>query len=406
MSLPSSLPQERGSSRLGDVIFGFLLVALVGLTFSIAVSSIGLTVAIGLWIVKSLTDRRWQFEKTPLDSFFLAYIAVEILAAIFALQKWESLLNAKRLFLILVVYLVATYVQSEKKVAILVSLLVAVTSLLSIVELIAYFEVRPERLYLFQHYMTTGGIKMIVLLLLLPFVLHPGTPGRVRVLGVVWGFPILLALVLTFTRSSWLGFIAGCMALGVLKNKYVIPVVLLLVVLFLLLAPRPLRERAYSIVDPKHPNNVGRVHLWTTGLKIFQNYPLLGVGDSDLHEVYGRYKAPDDIEPGGHLHNNILMWFVTLGTLGGAVLVALFGRILLLELSVYRSVKNHWIAGSVVVGSLAAFVGFHVNGLFEWNFGDQEIMLLVWTSVGLVLASEKFQKEKTLDAGFAKIEYE
>lgn len=386
--------QERSLPRLGDLIFIFLILTVVGLTFSIAVSSIGLSLAIALWIAKSVYEHKWQIERTPLDYFFLAYIIVEILATVFAFYKWDSFVNSKRLLLIAVVYLFWTYVQSEKKAAVSVGLLVAVTAFLSIIELFDYSELHPERLFLFQHYMTTGGIKMIVLLLLVPFILHQGTPLRLRLLGVLWAVPIFVALVLTFTRSSWLGFLAGCATIGIFKNKYVILGLLVAVIVFLLFAPVSLRERAYSVVNPNHPNNIGRVYLWTTGWKIFIDFPVLGVGDSDLHQIYARYKAPEDIEPGGHLHNNILMWLVTLGSVGCIVLISLFVKIFSLELSTFRRLKDQWIGGSLALGALAVFVGFHVNGLFEWNFGDQEIIILLWFSVGLALAANRFVRDK------------
>jgi len=389
MTLSESPPASRFSLQLGGFVFVSLILAIVGLTFSIAASGIGLTLAILGWIVASLHERRWLTEKTPLDYFFVAYILVELLSAVFAIYKWDSFVNSKRLLLISVVYLVARYVTTEKKAIAFVSLLGGVTALLSVIELFDYFELHPDRLFLFQHYMTTGGIKMIVLLLFLPFLLHQGTPKWFRVFALAAAVPILLALVLTFTRSSWLGFLGGCVAIGILKNKYVIPVLLLVVILLLLFAPSALRERAYSIVDPSHPNNIGRVHLWTTGIKIFQDHPVLGVGDSDLHQIYDRYRSPGDIEPGGHLHDNILMWLVTLGIVGCIVLISLFVRIYSLELSAFRALKDYWLEGSLALGALAVFVGFHINGLFEWNFGDQEIILLFWFTVGIAFAAQR-----------------
>jgi O-antigen ligase len=390
MTESESLPRGPFSVRFEGLVFVFLILAIVGLTFSIAVSSIGLTLAILSWIAVSVHDGRWPTEKTPLDYFFLAYIIVELVSAALAIYKWESFVNSKRLILISVVYLTARYVAAERKAILFVGLLAGVTALLSIIELFDYFELHPERLFLFQHYMTTGGIKMIVLLLLLPFLLHRDTPARCRAVGFLAAAPTLLALILTFTRSSWLGFVGGCVAIGVFKNKYVIPVLLLVVVLFLVFAPLELRERAYSIVDPNHPNNIGRVHLWKTGIKIFEDYPILGVGDSDLHHIYDRYRTPSDIETGGHLHDNILMWLVTLGLVGCAVLVSLFVRIFSLELSAFRALTSHWVGGSLTLGALAVFVGFHINGLFEWNFGDQEIILLFWFTVGMTLAAQRF----------------
>jgi O-antigen ligase len=393
MSSVDSKRNDRLSHQLSNVVFYSLIICIVGLTFSIAVSSIGLSVAILTSLGLALYEKRWRIQRIPLDYFFLAYIAAELLATLLAVYKWESFVNSRRLLLISVVYLVATFVSSEKKALSFIFLVVGVTGFLSIIELFDYFELHPERLFLFQHYMTTGGIKMIVLLLLVPFLLHEGTPGRARVFGIIAGAPTLLALVLTFTRSSWLGFVGGCLTIGIVKNKYVILVVVAFVILFLLFAPLSLRERAYSIVDPNHPNNIGRVHMWTTGIKIFLDHPIFGVGDSDLHLIYERYNSFGDTEPSGHLHDNILMWLVTLGVVGCAVLVALFVKIFSVELTAYRALKDRWVEGSLALGALAVFVGFHINGLFEWNFGDQEIILLFWFSVGMTLASKRFSHD-------------
>ena len=54
--------------------------------------------------------------------------------------------------------------------------------------------------------------------------------------------------------------------------------------------------------------------------------------------------------------------------------------------------KGYWLEGSLALGALAVFVGFHINGLFEWNFGDQEIILLFWFTVGITLAAQRFSR--------------
>jgi len=40
----------------------------------------------------------------------------------------------------------------------------------------------------------------------------------------------------------------------------------------------------------------------------------------------------------------------------------------------------------VALGALGVFVGFHVMGLTEWSFGDQEIVILFWITVALSLS--------------------
>jgi hypothetical protein len=51
--------------------------------------------------------------------------------------------------------------------------------------------------------------------------------------------------------------------------------------------------------------------------------------------------------------------------------------------------KHDWLLGSLSLGALASYAGFHIMGLFEWNFGDHEIAVLLWLTVGLSLASAK-----------------
>jgi hypothetical protein len=38
---------------------------------------------------------------------------------------------------------------------------------------------------------------------------------------------------------------------------------------------------------------------------------------------------------------------------------------------------------SLVIGSLAGVTGFHVAGLFEYNFGDSEVIMLVYFLMAL-----------------------
>jgi hypothetical protein len=45
-------------------------------------------------------------------------------------------------------------------------------------------------------------------------------------------------------------------------------------------------------------------------------------------------------------------------------------------------------------GALAALIGFLVAGLFEYNFGDSEILMLVFPIMALPDAAAKARKER------------
>jgi O-antigen ligase len=308
----------------------------------------------------------------------------------------QAAVNTKRLLLISIIYLVLLSFDSRKKVLNSLLIIFGAVAAISIIEIVYYYVAHEGRLYVFQHYMTTGGLKMIVCLLIVPFVLHERTPSSVKGWMALFFIPSFCALILTNTRSSWVGFLGGFIVISLLKNKYLFFVLVSFLALFFLFAPSSQVNRAKSIVDLSDPTNHSRLVMWSTGLKIFADHPLLGIGDSDVHEVYVQYKSPDDQEPGGHLHNNFVMLLVTLGLTGLCVVVALFGKVIFVEYRIFRDSAADWLAGSVALGAFAVFIGFLLNGLFEWNFGSHQIMVFVWFTVGLAFAMKRLPDRETV----------
>lgn len=156
------------------------------------------------------------------------------------------------------------------------------------------------------------------------------------------------------------------------------------------------RNRIASMIDPYHETNLERINIWHTGFKILKDHLVFGVGDIDLGKVYSEYKAYYLKENFGHMHNNYVHLLVTLGLFGFAVVSFLLIKIFLIHIKIYNSVKEIPFASSYALGALASFVTFLVSGLAEWNFGDHEIITMIWFILGLNLAFYK-QYTKTLE---------
>jgi O-antigen ligase len=384
-----SLPKKPVLLRL---IYWLVVVSVAGLTFSIALSSIAMGTAIVLWLAHLVMTRGATLRPNRMDLFFLFYVIAELLSSIFALDPTASFFNMKRMFLITFVYLVLATMDTERKLKVALGFFVGVTALLSLFEMFSLTSIGGHymRLSLFQYYMTEGGIKMIALLLLVPFLIHPSTPKKVRNLGLLCALPLLTGLILTQTRSSWLGFAAGVVSVGMIRGKKTILALVLLIAVFLVVAPRDYRARAASIFDPTDRSNLSRIHMITTGWRMYLDHPLLGIGDTDLKKLYVTYITPIEEGEGGHLHNNLMTLLVTLGTVGIIATGAMFVRVFQIELDAVRRTKDNWFLGSISLGCFATYVGFHVNGLFEWNFGDHEIAVLLWFTVGMAMVAQRF----------------
>ena len=375
------------------VMDGAMVLFLASCYFSIAVNSLSLGLMALCWILLMILERRWSVVSTPYDWFFLAWIVAEYLSTAFSENAPQSLFFSKRLLLIGVVYFFATHITSEGKAKLVVlTLLGAATavSLLGVGKLVRAMVVdgteEVTRLGIFQFYMTTSELLMIALLLTLPFVVHPRTPSRWRIAGMLAVIPMGIALYATVTRGAYLAAGAGILFIALVRNiKLIIPLVLL-VALLVLFAPPYVQQRLASITDIHHPENATRVMLWSTGITIFEHFPVVGVGDIDLRELYDRYATVVNPEHHGHLHNVPLQILVTLGIVGFCAVYALFVKIAVTEWRVFALLRDEWFRGSVALGALAVFVGFHVMGLTEWSFGDQEVVILLWITVGMSLA--------------------
>lgn len=376
--------------RVQQAMFGAMYLFLASCFISIAVNSLSLGV-IGLtFVLLMVAQHRFLVRPTPLDWFFAAYVLAEALSALFSSNHLQAFQYSKRLLLIGIVYWFATWIATEQMAKRVMAVLLGTAALVAVFGAGIVVLEHPLRLGIFQFYMTTSELMMFSALMILPFAIHPKTPGRIRWLAIASLLPVLFSLYSTVTKGAYLAFAAGVVLIALMRNWKLILPFLAVVVLLVVYAPPYVHDRLEGIVDIHHPENAERLRLWSTGLRLIAAHPVLGVGDIDLHDVYMQYMSPGDPTQYGHLHNMALQFLATLGIVGFLVVVAMFARIAQCEWRVYRRVRDEWFRGSVVLGALAVFVGLQVAGLSEWTFGDQEVVIVFWISVGMALAASSW----------------
>lgn len=381
------------AEKISTILYWAVVVQICVISVSIAASSLMLGLIILSLVALAFLERRWPAERTPIDIAVLGYAAIEFLTAFTSDHIGDALRNTKRLLLIGIVYAVVRSFTKRSRQRNAVMLLSGSVAVLSLAEIVFYYTHGIERLYVFQHYMTTGGLKMIVSLLLLPFIMSSDTDRKDRLFFTAAFIPTLAALVLTNTRSAWMGLVFGILVIAVLHYRVLFGILVAAILLFFQFGPQHQVDRAKSIVDMNNPTNVGRFNMWSTGLRMWQDRPLLGFGDIDLYDTYLTYRTPTGDEPAGHLHNNYVHLLVTLGAVGLAVVLFLFFTVIRSEYRVMKHAAADPFVRNAALGGMAVFTGFMVNGLFEWNFGDHEIMVFVWFTVGLVLAAGNTVRE-------------
>ena len=228
------------------------------------------------------------------------------------------------------------------------------------------------------HVMTFSGLLLPLSLMLLVFWWHER-----RWWQITAGTLGTLTLLLTFTRSVWLGWIVAAFVVLVARRARLAFYALPALIVFVTFLPIDLFSRLISTFDVKQESNFDRLRMLEAGGEMIRDFPLLGVGPANVKEVYSIYRrhdAPRARPP--HLHNNVVQLWAERGVLGLAayiVLLALFFRECIRG---WRGPGRMWAEAGVAIA-----VSLTVAGLFEFNFGDTEVFYLMLNLFALVVVS-------------------
>src|SRR4029079_5158538 len=196
---------------------------------------------------------------------------------------------------------------------------------------------------------------------------------------------LALALAFTFTRSAWVGACVGVGILFLLRDFRLIGLLPIAFGAFLVLAPASLSARLYSTFSLTDPSNADRVAMMKSGWRIIKDDPLTGVGPDLIIQVYQHYRDKHEVNArNSHLHNVPLQIAAERGIPALLVWIWFIARLvrdfLRRRRSEYPSLSN---TGLAVIGAMLA------AGLFEYNFGDSEFLMLFLVLVTLPYAAER-----------------
>jgi O-antigen ligase len=365
-------------------------VAIVGMVaavqFSIAVAQIALTIAVAAYLFVWYSNRRSP-TLPKWTSPLILYAAWTIASASASANPIESLADCKQLLLFLIIPVVYEFV--TWRLALTVTSVVLTAGALSAVtgigqySLLEYDELGLRPRSTLSIYMTFAGLMMLVTNVAIARLLFQ---RQDRVWAAVTLPPVLAALILSLTRSAWIGAAAG-VAFQLSRRDYrwlgLLPVV---VALTLAVAPIELTSRAYSIFDTQDETRRDRIAMMQMGVEMISDHPVFGVGPDRVREVYASYRPMTAIQPENpHLHNvplqiaaerglpalAIWLWFVV------SLLAGLFNSL---------AHTRHRVLAAAAIGSVFSML---TAGMFEYNFGDSEFLMLFLVLITLPFAADR-----------------
>lgn len=257
-----------------------------------------------------------------------------------------------------------------------------------------YFTYVGRRITGFEsHWMTFGALQLCVLSLLLAqwFFSNRKMPG--------WAYTSIAilsaAILLGWTRSIWLASFFAFLYLVWCWRPKMILAVPALAAAALLIGPSGTRTRLLSLFTPHGDtdSNRHRVVTFRTGVEMVKAHPWFGLGPEEIGRNFNAY-VPADIERPlpvgyyGHLHNIYVQYAAERGIPGLLLILSLIGLAVwdcLHGILQARGMRSQELF--VLHGTIAVTIGVLVGGIFEYNLGDSEVLMMFVSVIALGYAA-------------------
>jgi O-antigen ligase len=378
-----------------DKVISFSLISFVSFSFfSISLTQISCGVGGLAWIAKCYLTRSWGEQTFPLKIPFLFFVLACLVAVVGAVDFSGSYKSLKRLLEILVFFWAINCINSQDLRERLTLLLIASATLSTLTGFYTSWETgihhvdtslgegaRAEGTM--SVYMTYAGLLMLALLLAIGKTVFAPKANKWFIIAIVM---MAACLLLTFTRQAWLGVVVGVVFIIGNRKKtllWFIPIILGIVFLF---SPYNIQHRIQSMVNLNDYSLQTRIALWQGGWLVFKDHPAIGCGFKCIDAVNQNY--PD---PTGHIkklrgmHNNFVQLAVDTGLFGLASWIYIW---VVYFMTLYRklvSMPGNSVCRRDIMASAAVVIGFLVAGLFETNFYDAEVSMLLYFIMALPL---------------------
>ena len=264
-----------------------------------------------------------------------------------------------------------------------------------------------------------GAALAIYIVLCVAYLFMPNMKSSRR-LGVIIALCILIvAIILSFCRASWISLIA---ALGVLicvllkiKFKYIAVISVVLIGLFFTFqqqifdslskndqdASGNIAENIQSMTNiTTDASNLERINRWNSAIRMFKERPIFGWGPGTYQFVYApfqesRNKTIISTNSGdmGNAHSEYIGTLSEQGIPGALLVVTIVVVFMYCGLMTYRRAKNRESKILVLAATLALF-GYYIHGTLNNFLDTDKLAVPVWSCMAIITAIDCFHADK------------
>ncbi|MEK7721493.1 MAG: O-antigen ligase family protein, partial [Elusimicrobiota bacterium] len=317
---------------LDELIFFMLGLFAFSVIFSVTAVEAALFITLGLLLAKKRGEKTLNAVKPaltghPLFIPWLIYLGICLLTSLTAYYPLKGLgqLNSDFLkYICLSTLLLAIKKEHLPKVSIAyvaAAVLAAFAGITEVISAIADGDTGMTRANAFMNAVRYGEVMSIAFMLILSRLIIPAREifKNEQLFYKLAALPVFISIILSQTRGSYLGLVAGVLTLAYFtspsRKRVAAYVGIMFVTAALIMTTNPvMRSRMLAMAGKKTADtsenspatalNI-RMGLWKLGLKMFKAHPLVGVGPDNVKKIFTRFQ-PEQIgyeKTWGSLHN-------------------------------------------------------------------------------------------------------
>jgi putative inorganic carbon (HCO3(-)) transporter len=373
------------------------------LPLSLKMSSGFLGLGALLWLGKMIVMRKMDFKATPFD------IGITLLVVLSACSIWASpdrefsFYNYYNLMgrYILIYYLAVNNIRSSSQVKRLIWAMLASAVVVSLYGFHQYFfganvsamewvdgEQFPDLKMRVFSTLENPNLLAGFLVTMMAIASGMGYKSDTLKSKIIFSALVILfggCLVLTYSRGAWISLLAIIGMYGMLCNRKIFWLLLLLPIIALF-AHDALLERLMSIMNPTDTSSTLRLALWESTIAMIMDKPFFGIGWGAYWMVYPDYDffINNPNTKIFHAHNMYLNIAAEIGIPGLITFLSMMYGHARLALSSIRGMAQHWSSG-VMLGIVGAICGLIVNGFTDYVLFNIQLSMLFWLLNALIV---------------------
>jgi len=244
----------------------------------------------------------------------------------------------------------------------------------------------------FSHRLTYGNYFAVAAIICLA-VAPKGRKNWHKLLFYIAFSLATMSVAFTFNRSSILALVIGILLFVLFAGRKLIKPALLMIALVIIaviiISPDIYHRYTDTLaMEIKGTHQRSRMSTWRTGLRMFADNPVFGVGPGNFHDNSEKYRDKTSIRVISHAHNDVLNVAAYAGFPAAVFYLGFWVVIFVRMVRHLRRLKEKTFIRAVIFATFLGSAVFFITSLSESTFADEEVRLLLMAVWGLYFGAE------------------